>query len=99
MSPARIPFGIDFPEINCSHNVARSSGIREIMLIVNTMEIPLPIPFSVIRSPIHIRTADPAVSVVMTIRIVKIPSSTRYPLLEKLIVIVMASNKPRPIVT
>ena len=31
------------------------------MLIVRTIEIPFPIPLSVILSPIHIRTAEPAV--------------------------------------
>ena len=39
------------------------------MLIVNTMEIPFPTPFSVILSPIHIRTAEPAVRVKITIMI------------------------------
>ena len=38
-----------------------SLGIPEMILIVSTIEIPLPTPFSVICSPIHIRTAEPAV--------------------------------------
>ena len=38
----------------------------EIILINNTIEIPLPTPFSVIRSPIHISTAEPAVSAATT---------------------------------
>ena len=41
----------------------KSLGIREIILINNTIEIPFPIPFSVILSPTHIRNAEPAVNV------------------------------------
>ena len=63
-SPALASF---FPLMNCVYNVTRSSGTREMILIRRTIEIPFPTPFSVIRSPIHIRNALPAVSVHTTI--------------------------------
>ena len=56
------------PLINCLYSDWKSLGIRETILINRTIEIPLPMPFSVIRSPIHIRKAEPAVSTRMTIR-------------------------------
>ena len=66
--PATIAFGMFAAEaMNCDQSVLKSSGIREIILIVNTIDIPFPTPFSVIRSPIHISTAEPAVSEVTTI--------------------------------
>ena len=64
---ARPAEAIAFPFTNWSNNVVISLGIREIMLITRTIDIPLPTPFSVILSPIHIRKADPAVSVNTTI--------------------------------
>ena len=55
------------PMTNCWNSVVISCGMREMMLMVRTMEIPLPTPLSVIRSPSHIRNAEPAVSVAMTV--------------------------------
>ena len=51
------------PNTNCSNRFPRSSGSLEIILMTRTMEIPFPMPFSVILSPTHIRKALPAVSV------------------------------------
>ncbi|CUQ41853.1 Uncharacterised protein [Dorea longicatena] len=61
------PFARVLPLINCSNRVTKSLGTREIILINSTMEIPFPTPFSVIRSPIHIKNAEPAVNVHTTI--------------------------------
>ena len=44
-----------------SQSVAKSFGIEDRMLIKSTIEMPLPTPFSVILSPIHMRKAEPAV--------------------------------------
>ena len=54
---------IDIPSLNTKflNKLAISLGIPEMMLIVRTIEIPFPTPFSVICSPIHINTAEPAV--------------------------------------
>jgi hypothetical protein len=54
------------PATNCTYKFTKSLGIVEIILINNTTEIPLPTPFSVIRSPIYIRKAEPAVNVSTT---------------------------------
>ena len=43
-----------------------SLGILDTILIVRTMEIPFPMPFSVIRSPSHISIAEPAVKLATT---------------------------------
>ena len=51
----------------------------ERILIKSTMKIPFPTPFSVIRSPIHIRNALPAVSVHTTIAALTKLNSTRSP--------------------
>ena len=47
--------------INVSYSVVMSLGTRDRMLIIRTIEIPFPTPFSVILSPTHIRNAEPAV--------------------------------------
>ena len=67
ITPASPAFAIVLPFMNCVYSVTKSSGTRETMLIRSTIEIPFPTPFSVIRSPIHIRNALPAVSVHTTI--------------------------------
>ena len=67
MIAATTPLAMDLPITNCSKSCAISWGIRERMLIVSTMEIPFPTPLSVIRSPIHIRKALPAVSAAITV--------------------------------
>ena len=66
ITTARTAFAGIFPFTNCSYSVPKSLGIREIMLITSTIEIPFPTPFSVILSPIHISTAEPAVKVTIT---------------------------------
>ena len=65
IAAARIAVAGALPNTNCSNRVFKSSGSLEIMLITRTIEIPFPIPFSVILSPTHIRNALPAVSVAM----------------------------------
>ena len=52
-------------------------------MITRTMEIPLPTPFSVIRSPIHIRTVEPAVNAATSIITENALKCVRYPLLPK----------------
>ena len=65
--PARVPFAIVFPLMKFSYSNARSLGTLEIMFTASTMEIPFPMPFSVIRSPSHISIAEPAVKQATTI--------------------------------
>ncbi len=50
----------DLPVRNLSPSVRRSCGSEEMMLNSSTIEMPLPMPLSVIFSPIHIRNAEPA---------------------------------------
>ena len=61
-----MPFARVCEATNCVYSVAKSAGIPEMILIKSTIEIPLPTPFSVILSPIHINTAEPAVSAITT---------------------------------
>ena len=68
---ATTAFAIGLFRTNCSNSVEISCGIREIILMVRTMEIPFPTPFSVILSPIHIRNALPAVNAATTVMILK----------------------------
>ena len=67
VNAASPPLARPFPLMNFSYSEVISLGIRDKMLMSRTIEIPLPTPFSVILSPIHIRKADPAVSVNTTI--------------------------------
>ena len=56
-----------FPSTNFVLSPMISLGILEMMLIISTIEIPLPTPCSVILSPIHISTAEPAVRPTMIV--------------------------------
>ena len=60
------PLAIVFPFTDCAYRLERSCGTRQRILIRRTMEIPLPTPFSLIRSPIHIRKQEPAVRATTT---------------------------------
>ncbi len=68
ITAASPPLAMTFACHELSHTV-RSYHLEcvIIMLMSRTIEIPFPTPFSVIRSPIHIRNADPAVNVSTTI--------------------------------
>ena len=57
------------------------------MLIVSTIEIPFPTPFSVILSPIHMITVDPAVNVTTAVITFSALNSIRSPLLPNPIAI------------
>ena len=63
---ASAAFAMLFPLMNWLYSLIKSDGILERILIRSTMEIPLPTPFSVMRSPIHINNVEPAVKVTMT---------------------------------
>jgi len=67
MIAASPPLARPLPLMNFSYSEVISLGMRDKMLMSRTIEIPFPTPFSVIRSPIHIRNADPAVNVRTTI--------------------------------
>ena len=84
---------ISFPFTNCSNNNVRSCGILEIILIVKTIEIPLPTPFSVILSPIHMITVEPAVNVTTAVIIFNALYSRSSPLLPNPIAIARDSIK------
>ena len=66
ITAAKTPFAGVFGATNVLYNVAKSLGIPDMILIKSTIEIPFPTPFSVIRSPSHINTAEPAVSAAIT---------------------------------
>ncbi len=76
-----------------------SCGTRDRILIVNTMEIPLPIPFSVIRSPIHIKNALPAVKAMMTVITLNALYVCKRPCLPKPIAMALDSISARTTVT
>ena len=64
ISPATTAVAGDFAfMMKRSQSVAKSLGIEERILMRSTIEMPLPTPFSVILSPIHMRKAEPAVIV------------------------------------
>ena len=84
--------------MNCWNNVAKSSGIRDTMLIKSTIEIPLPIPFSVILSPIHITKQLPATNAATAPKPLMKFASCNKPLLPKPIVIATASMRASTIV-
>ena len=67
MMAATVATATDLPAIKRSYSISTSCGRLETILIRSTMEIPLPTPFSVIRSPIHIRRAEPAVIAAITV--------------------------------
>ena len=69
------------------------------MLIINTIEMPLPTPFSVILSPIHIRNALPAVNAAITVITFNALYSSNKPLLPKPIAIAVLSISARATVT
>ena len=54
-----------------SNRFIRSSGILAMILIIRMIEIPFPTPFSVILSPNHIRSAEPAVMVTTAVKITR----------------------------
>ena len=65
---------------NTCHPATSAAGSRATIPIVMMREIPLPIPFSVTCSPIHISSIVPAVSVMTVIaRNAKPGSGTRGP--------------------
>ena len=66
MIPAKAPFATVLFFTKSLNRPTRSFGTLERILIIRTIEIPFPIPFSVIRSPTHIRNAEPAVRAVTT---------------------------------
>ena len=99
ITAASAPWAIVFPLINCVYSVTKSSGIRERILIRRTIEIPFPTPFSVIRSPIHIRNALPAVSVQTTIAQFTKLYSSRSPCLPNPTAIAIDSISARATVT
>ena len=58
-----------FPLMNLMYSVWKSLGTEDRILKRRTREIPLPTPLSVICSPIHIRSAEPAVIAITAIAI------------------------------
>ena len=99
ISPARVPFAIVFPLIKFSYSNVRSLGTLEMILMVSTMEIPFPTPFSVIRSPSHISIAEPAVRQATTTTPLKKSRFGIIPWRPNPIAIAIDSNKARPTVT
>ena len=84
---------------NCLNSPVSSCGILETMLIVRTMEIPLPIPFSVIFSPIHIKNALPAVNATITVITFNALYSCKSPCRPKPIAIALDSISANATVT
>ena len=68
-------------------------------MITKTMEIPFPIPFSVIRSPIHIRNALPAVRPAIATMTVKASKEVSAPWVPKPITIAVDWIRARSTVT
>ena len=99
ITAAKVPFAGVFPLINCSKSDVKSLGIREIMLMTRTIEIPFPTPFSVILSPIHISTEDPAVKAATTISTFSASNFSNWPLRPNPIAIAIDSVKANPTVT
>ena len=98
ISAAKPPLAYVFPFTNWSNKVTRSLGILDTIFTINTIEIPFPIPLSVICSPIHISIAEPAVKqATTTTAFIKFISGIS-PLLPKPTVIAIDWNKERPIV-
>ena len=58
--------GVEPVEIS-THNVFRLDGKRDRMLIMMMRLIPFPIPFSVMRSPNHIKKIVPVVNVTIVV--------------------------------
>ena len=56
-------------------NAIAAPGARDTMPAKMMNETPLPIPFSVISSPIHIRTTEPAVRVTIWVQVSQLPKS------------------------
>ena len=54
-------------------NVATAPGARDTMPAKMMKLTPLPMPFSVMSSPSHIRTTEPAVSVTIWVSVSKLP--------------------------
>ena len=89
-----------------SYKVIKSCGIEERILNKRTKEIPFPTPLSVILSPIHIRSADPAViaTTQMTIpTILRRTLPSAYPIKSpeppKPTAMAVDSKRARPMVT
>ena len=93
------PLAMVLPFTNLSNKVTKSLGILETMLIISTIEIPFPTPFSVICSPIHINIAEPAVKVATaTTTLVKF-MFVSHPLFPNPIAIVTDWNSAKATVT
>ncbi len=99
ISADRAPRAMVLPMTKFSYSSVMSLGIREMMFTHRTMEIPLPTPFSVIRSPIHMSIAEPAVREVTTTTPLKKFMSGMMPPRPKPMAMAMDSNRARPTVT
>ena len=85
--------------MNLVYNTTKSCGNDDKILNSRTTEIPLPTPFSVILSPIHIRNALPAVIVTTTTTTLFIPKLLIKPCLPKPIAIAIDSINAKATVT
>ena len=99
ITAATVPTAMDLPMTNCWNRLVISCGILEIMLMIRTMEMPLPTPLSVICSPIHIRNALPAVRAAITRITLMALNVSRSPCLPKPIAMALLSISASPIVT
>ena len=70
------------PVWNRLPRVRMSDGPRDTMPANRMIEMPLPIPFWVMCSPIHIISAVPAVKVIMIVTAARTPLSERKPWLR-----------------
>ena len=97
--PAIPALTIFFPLRNLSYNNLKSLGIVEIILIKRIIEIPFPIPFSVICSPNHITRDAPATSAAVTMMISSTLLCIRLPPRYKPIPIARPSITAKAMVT